>query len=75
MTIKNELVLVYTGGKVVIERIVAELEIKGISSFVQDGFQQGIEAGFVGGTPSAIDLFVVESDVRNALEIINAITE
>lgn len=75
MTAKNELILVYTGGKVSIERIIAELEIKGINSIVQDGFQQGIEAGFAGGIPGVIDLFVVESDVQNALEIINAITE
>ena len=71
----DELVLVYTGGEVIIERIKAELELKGILSISKDGFRQGIEAGFGGGVPSAIDLFVNESDAEEAVRIIKAIIE
>jgi hypothetical protein len=71
----DDLILVYTGGKIIIERIKTELEINGIFSIVKDGFQQGLDAGFGGGIPSAIDLFVKESDWKEAVEIIKAIIE
>lgn len=75
MSAKDGLELVYTGRKIIIERIKAELELNGIFSILKDGFQQGIEAGFGGGVSSAIDLFVTESDVKKAKEIIEAIIE
>jgi hypothetical protein len=75
MNERDGLVLVYTGRKVIIERIKAELECNGINSIIKDGFRQGIEAGFGGGVPSAIDLFVTESDIEKAKEIIDAIIE
>jgi len=75
MSAKDGLELVYTGRKIIIERIRAELEQNEIFSIVKDGFRQGIEAGFGGGVPSAIDLFVTESDVEKAKEIIEAIIE
>ncbi|MCF6332252.1 MAG: DUF2007 domain-containing protein [Draconibacterium sp.] len=73
MTEKNGLVLVYTGTDVNISRIKYELEIKGINSIVKDGFNAGLAAGFGGGIPSAIDLFVTEADLDKAMEIINAL--
>jgi hypothetical protein len=69
----NNLVLIFTGGEIVIGRIRAELEANGILCVVKNGFQQGIEAGFGGGIPSAIDLFVSESDFEKAKEIIEVI--
>jgi len=75
MSAKDGLVLVYTGRKVIIERVRAELELNGIFSIMKDGFQQGVEAGFGGGVPSAIDLYVTESDVERTKEIIEAIIE
>jgi len=75
MSGKDELVLVYTGRKIIIERIKAELESNGIISIVKDGFRQGIEAGFGGGIPSAIDIYVTESDVEKAKEIIKILDE
>ena len=73
MNDKDKIVLVYTGNEVMIERIRVNLEKEGINSITKDGFRQGINAGFVGGTPSAIDLFVLEADLEKATEIINAI--
>ncbi len=71
----GELVLIYTGGEVIIQRLKFELEQKGINSIIKDGFKQGIAAGFVGGIPSAIDLFVAKEDIEKASEIVNAIVE
>jgi ArsR family metal-binding transcriptional regulator len=70
----EKIVLIYTGDFISVEHIKAELESKGISLLINNSFQQGIEAGFVAGVPSAIDIFVAESDVEKALEIIKAIT-
>ena len=75
MSAKDGLVLIYTGRIIIVERIQTELESNGIVSIMKDGFRQGIEAGFSGGVPSAIDLFVTQSDVEKAKEIIEAIIE
>lgn len=72
---EDKVVLLYTGGDVIINRIKQELESKGIFCLIQDGFKQGIEAGFMGGVPSAIKLFVDENDLPKAQEIVKAITE
>ena len=71
MNDKDKIVLVYTGSEVIIERIRVNLEMEGINSIKKDGFRQGINAGFVVGTPSTIDLFVLETDFKKATEIIN----
>ena len=75
MNDKDKIVLVYTGNEVIIERIRVNLKKEGINSITKDGFNQGINAGFVGGTPSSIDLFVLEADSEKAIEIINAIVD
>lgn len=72
---EDKLVKLYTGAKVIVSRIVAELETQGIHSILKDGFRQGIEAGYGGGVPSAIDIYVVEEDLKNATEIVKALTE
>lgn len=71
----DKIVLVYTGDEVTVERIKANLELEGIIPIVKDGFNSGLSAGFVGGVPSGIDLFVLESDFEKAMEIVNAIVE
>lgn len=68
-------ILVFTGDIISIQRVKAELEAKGISCIIKDGFKQGIEAGFIGGTPSTINLFVLESDVETAMEVVKAVTD
>lgn len=66
---------IYTGGEVMVNRIKQELESQGINCMIRDGFKQGLIAGFGEGVPSAIDLFVRESDLEKALEIVQAITQ
>lgn len=75
MTDKNALVKIYTGSRITTERIIAELEDAGITAISRDEFQQGIEAGFGAGIPGVIDLFVQESDLKKAKEIVSAIIE
>ena len=38
----------------------------GISALIKDDFQSGITVGFVSGVPSAIDLYIQESDLKAA---------
>ena len=75
MDTKDNIVKLYTGGDVAISRIKQELEDRGIYCLVKDGFKQGISVGFVGGTPSTIDLFVLEDNLEEAMEIVKIITK
>ncbi|RIJ50437.1 DUF2007 domain-containing protein [Maribellus luteus] len=72
---EDKIVKLYTSSDVIISHIKQELESKDIFCLIKDGFGQGINAGFVGGVSSAIDLFVRESDLDEAIEIVKAITE
>ena len=69
----EKIVLIYIGNELIIRRIRKRLESDGIFSVIKDGYQSGLSAGFVGGVPSAIELYVLESDFQNAVEIVNAI--
>ena len=71
----EKIVRVYTGDIVTIEHIKNELEAKDIYPVVENGYQEGLDAGIIGGTPSTIHLYVLESEVESALEIIKAIIE
>lgn len=72
---KDELVRIFVGSAVEVNHIQAELEAHGISALIKNDFQSGLAAGFVGGTPSAIDLFVAESDAEKARGIIKMLDE
>jgi hypothetical protein len=71
MTEKNETVKVFTGSEVIVTMIKGELESHGIYSLVKNDFKSGVTAGFYGGTPSAIDLYIKAQDVERAIPIIN----
>jgi hypothetical protein len=73
MSEKDKLVLVYVGDIFIIERIKAHLEAIGILPIIRDGFDEGNKVGFVGGTPTSIEIFVSESDFKKASEVINEI--
>jgi len=72
---EDNVVKIYTGGDVIINRLKDELEAQGIYSLIKDRYKQGLAAGYGDGVPSAIDLFVLESDQEKALEVVKAITE
>jgi len=63
-------VRVYTGSEVLVGMLKGLLEEAGIFSMIKDDFQSSISAGFVSGTPSALDLYIQESDREVAVPII-----
>ena len=67
----NNLIRVFTGTEVLVLLLKERLEEVGISALIKDDFQSGITVGFVGGVPSAIDLYIQESDLQEAEPIIN----
>ena len=78
LTINNELKMkkeinlkrVYTGTEITENLLKQELESAGIATMIKDDFNSGISAGFSGGVPSAIDLYIQESDFEKAEPII-----
>jgi ArsR family metal-binding transcriptional regulator len=75
MNEQDNLVKLYTGGDVIINRIKLELEAQDINCLIKDRFKQGLAAGFVDGVPSAIDIFVTDEDFEKANEVVKALTE
>jgi len=70
---RDELVHLFTGSEVDVERLKSELEANGIKVLIRNDFQSGVMAGFGGGVPSAIDIYVASSDEGKAKEIMKAI--
>lgn len=68
---ENELIRVFSGSEVAVNLLKEELETLGVSAFIQNDYQSGITAGFFGGGPSAIDLFIQEMDLEVAEPLIN----
>lgn len=67
----NNLIRVFTGTEVLVYLLKERLEEAGISALIRNEFQSGITVGFVSGVPSAIDLYIQESDIEVAEPIIN----
>jgi len=66
---RDELVHLFTSSEVDVERLKSELEANGIKVLIRNDFQSGVMAGFGGGVPSAIDIYVANSDKEKAEEI------
>jgi hypothetical protein len=67
---KNKLVKVYTGTEVTVLLLKELLEEIGVTSTIQNDYKSGIDAGFVGGVQSAIELFIQQSDYETAEPLI-----
>ena len=72
---KNKLTRVFSGTEIPVKLLKDELEQEGISALIQNDFQSGILAGFSGGGPAAVDLFILESDLKKAEPIIAGFNE
>ena len=68
---KNKMIRVYSGTLLTVNLLKDELEQIGISGLIQNDFNSGIVAGFSVGSPSSIDLFIQEFDLKKAEPIIN----
>jgi len=67
----QDLIRIYTGTEVSVILLKGELEEKGIYTMVKNDFQSGNAAGFFGGVPSAVDLYIRESDAALAEAIVS----
>ncbi len=67
----DELIRVFTGSEVSVILLKGELEEIGVGSIVQNDYVSGISVGFMGGTPTSVDLFIEESDLEVAKPIID----
>ena len=68
---ESKLVRVYTGSSILINLLKDELENNGIAALIQDDFNSGIIAGFSGGIPTSVDLFIRQDDLEKAETIIS----
>lgn len=68
---EDKLIRVFSGSQIAVMLLKGELENIGISVIIQNDFDTGLSAGFFGGGPSAIDLFIQEFDRKEAEPIIN----
>ena len=66
----NKLICVYSGTEITVNLLKKILEETGIPALIQNDFNSGISAGFSGGVPSAIDLFIEETNLEKAGPII-----
>jgi hypothetical protein len=66
----DNLIRVYTGSEVSIILLKEALEENGIPTMTRNDYDAGLSAGFVGGTPSTLDLFIQKSDIGKAEPII-----
>ena len=67
---RNGLIRVFTGSEVATLMLQGTLDEIGIGSFVQNDSQSGMAAG-IAGFPSFVDLYIQQSDLKNAEPLIN----
>lgn len=67
----EDLIRIYSGTEVSVILLKGNLEEAGISSMIKNDFQSGNSAGFYGGIPSAVDLFIQASDMERAQAVVN----
>ncbi len=66
----EDLVNIYSDTELTVSHLKNILADNGIESMIKNDFESGVSAGFVAGSPSAVDLFVFAKDVNRAQEII-----
>ena len=68
-------VRLFTGSLIEIQRLQLDLDDQQIPSMVKNNFQSGLRAGFYGGSPSQVELFIYEEDMDEATKILEAFKE
>ncbi len=68
-------VRLFTGSLIEIQRLQLDLDDHEIPSMVKNNFQSGLRAGFYGGSPSQVELFIYEEDMEKAEGILEAFRE
>jgi hypothetical protein len=65
----DNIIRIYTGTELTVNLLKDELEKVGISGIIQNDFESGTSAG-IAGNPSAIDLFIQESELKKAKPVL-----
>ncbi|MEM9052053.1 MAG: DUF2007 domain-containing protein [Bacteroidota bacterium] len=65
---------ILTDSSITINRVAHVLDENGIPAFIKDNVEAGRLAGF-GTTPNSVDLFINETDLEKASEIIASLVE
>jgi hypothetical protein len=60
----------FTGSLIEIQRLQLDLDDNQIPSMVKNNFQSGIRSGFYGGSPSQVELFIYEEDLKKATPLL-----
>jgi len=72
---RSKHIKLFTGSLIEIQRLQLDLDDNEIPSMVKNNFQSGLRAGFYGGSPSQVELFIYEEDLENARPILEAFKE
>ena len=72
---RSKHIKLFTGSLIEIQRLQLDLDDNEIPSMVKNNFQSGLRAGFYGGSPSQVELFIYEEDREKALPILEAFKE
>ncbi len=75
MSDNEDLVRIYTGTEINVRLLKDILEESGISGVIRNNFQSGLAAGFGGGMPSGVDLYIRESLIDKANPIVRDFRE
>ncbi|WP_103072642.1 putative signal transducing protein [Aquimarina sediminis] len=67
---KSEYQRIYTGSLINVQFLQTVLQDQGINSITRDDMKSGVIAGFGGGLPDHIQLFVKKIDQEKALTIV-----
>ncbi len=67
---ESEYERVYTGSLINVQFLQTLLQDRGINSVTRDDMKSGMAAGFGGGLPDHIQLFVKKTDVEEVIPII-----
>ncbi len=73
MNDKDKIIGIHSDDKVTIYHLKNELEAQGIESMIKSSYESGLRAGFVSGSQSTYQLFVLEKDYEKAKEIIDSL--
>jgi len=67
---EDNLIRIFTGSEISVSLLKEELEKIKIAALIQNNFQSGLSAGFFGGDAFSVDLFIQESDLKEAEPVI-----
>lgn len=67
---KQEHIRFFTGSLIEIQRLQIDLDEHHILSMVKNNFESGLRAGFYGGSPQLVELFIFKQDLDRAQVIL-----